>query len=77
MGAIFFAWFAASWYLFRLIQRLLFGPHRSDLHYDDLQTGERAALALAISALVILGLIPHEWADTLATSLTGFLGGAT
>ena len=28
------AWFLASWYLFRMMQRLLFGPHRADLRYD-------------------------------------------
>ena len=37
---ILFTWFLASWYLFRMMQRLLFGPHRSDVRYKDLRTGE-------------------------------------
>ena len=76
-GFIFFAWFAASWYLYRLMQRLLFGPHRPDLRYDDLQRGERTTLALVIGALVIFGLVPHEWAESLVTGLAGIFGGAT
>ncbi|MGD9680337.1 MAG: proton-conducting transporter membrane subunit [Candidatus Obscuribacterales bacterium] len=56
------AWFAASWYLFKqLMQRLLFGPHRDDIKYDDLRPAEIAAFAILIALMVIPGSIPHHW----------------
>lgn len=56
--AILIAWFAASWYLFRMMQRLLFGPHRSDFRYRDLHGAEVAGLACLIAILVLLGAVP-------------------
>jgi NADH-quinone oxidoreductase subunit M len=53
--AILIAWFLASWYLFRMMQRLLFGPHRTDLRYEDLRGGEFAGFALIILVLALLG----------------------
>ncbi len=51
--AIIVAWFAASWYLYKLMQRLLFGTHRQDLRYEDLRPAEIAILAVFILLLVI------------------------
>jgi NADH-quinone oxidoreductase subunit M len=56
---ILLAWFAASWYLFRLMQRLLFGPHRSDILYEDLRLAEVAPLLIVLLVLVALGIIPY------------------
>jgi len=50
------AWFGASWYLFKLLQRLLFGPPRTDLVYDDLNGSEIASLVIVLVALIGLGL---------------------
>lgn len=52
-------WFGASWYLFKLMQRLLFGPHRVDLRYDDLKPAEIAAFAMVLLLLVLLSFAPH------------------
>jgi NADH-quinone oxidoreductase subunit L len=55
------AWFGASWYLFTLLQRLLFGPPRADLVYEDLGGAETAALAIVLAALAavsVLGIAP-------------------
>ncbi len=41
-------WFLASWYLFRMMQRLLFGPHRADLRYEDLRANEVVYFAVLI-----------------------------
>jgi NADH-quinone oxidoreductase subunit L len=57
---ILIAWFLASWYLFRMMQRLLFGPHRADLRYEDLRTGELASFAFLLLILAFLGAIPPE-----------------
>ena len=38
LGVILLTWFFASWYLFRMMQRLLFGRHRADMRYEDLRT---------------------------------------
>ena len=51
-------WFGASWYLFRLMQRLLFGPHRQDLRYDDLKPGEVAAFVGVLLLLIGLSAVP-------------------
>lgn len=56
---IFVVWFAASWYLFRMMQRLLFGPHRSDILYEDLRTSEVVSFVIMLTILLVLGLAPH------------------
>ena len=56
-------WFGASWYLFKLMQRLLFGPHREDLRYDDLKPLEIAAFAGVILLLIVLSGMPQELLD--------------
>jgi NADH-quinone oxidoreductase subunit L len=59
LPVVFLAWFAASWYLFRLMQRLLFGPHRSDILYEDLRLAEVAPLLIVLLILLALGIIPY------------------
>jgi NADH:ubiquinone oxidoreductase subunit 4 (subunit M) len=61
---ILFTWFLASWYLFRMMQRLLFGPHRSDIRYNDFQTSEVAVFALLLLILIALGAMPLDWVET-------------
>jgi NADH-quinone oxidoreductase subunit L len=53
--------FAASFYLFKRMQRSLFGPHRVDILYEDLRSGESVALWIVLLVLVILGLVPYEF----------------
>ena len=60
---ILLTWFSASWYLFRMMQRLLFGPHRGDIRYEDLRGGELAAFALLLVILAVLGATP-QWLDS-------------
>jgi len=62
--AIIAAWFAASWYLFKLMQRLLFGPHRGDLVYKDLRPAEIAAFVIVLALLVIPVSVPQNWLET-------------
>ncbi|MBX9694329.1 MAG: hypothetical protein K2Z81_18230 [Cyanobacteria bacterium] len=61
--AIIAAWFAASWYFFKLMQRLLFGPHRTDIRYEDLRPAEIAVLFCVIVMLVVPGTIPEKWLE--------------
>ena len=61
LAIVLLTWFAASWYLFRLMQRLLFGPHRTDLRYDDLQSAEMAAFVVVLVLLFLLTIAPHAW----------------
>jgi len=67
---ILLAWLAASWYLFRLMQRLLFGPHRSDIRYEDLRPTEVAPLLIVLLILLALGITPYGFfeSDTLTNS---------
>jgi NADH:ubiquinone oxidoreductase subunit 4 (subunit M) len=51
------SWFLASWYLFRMMQRLLFGRHRAEVSYEDLRAGELACFALLLLLLAIAGTI--------------------
>ena len=62
---ILFTWFLASWYFFRMMQRLLFGPHRSDIRYNDLHTTEVAVFAVLLLILIALGAMPLDWLETI------------
>ena len=55
---ILLVWLAASWYILDLVQRLLFGPRRSDLQHADLVQTEFASLLLVVLALIVLGVLP-------------------
>jgi NADH-quinone oxidoreductase subunit M len=57
---ILLAWFLASWYLFRLMQRILFGPHREQLIYHDLQPSEAAPFVAVLLAVLLLGFAPRS-----------------
>jgi NADH-quinone oxidoreductase subunit M len=61
------SWFTASWYLFKLMQRLLFGPHRSDLRYEDLSHAEAAPLVVVLALLLALGILPYELVEFVGT----------
>jgi NADH-quinone oxidoreductase subunit L len=60
---IVFCWFLASWYLFRMMQRLLFGPAPLDTRYQDLRLRELALFVVFLLSLVLLGAIGPEWPD--------------
>src|SRR5881296_2909342 len=61
---ILLTWLAASWYLFRLMQRLLFGPHRSDIRYEDLRPTEVAPLLIVLLILLALGITPYGFFES-------------
>ena len=65
---ILLTWFAASWYLFKLMKRLLFGPHREDIRYDDLKPVEIAVFAVVLVLLIALSIAPQK---LFATSADG------
>jgi NADH-quinone oxidoreductase subunit L len=56
------AWFTASWYLFRMMQRVLFGPHRENLAYEDLRPGEIVIFVTLLVAVLLLGIAPRQTA---------------
>ncbi len=58
-----FTHFAASFYLFRLMQRILFGPHSDDIPYEDLSRGESVALLIVLLMLLVIGLLPYGLFD--------------
>src|SRR5438309_10811260 len=61
---ILLTWLAASWYLCRLMQRLLFGPHRSDIRYEDLRPTEVAPLLIVLLILLALGITPYGFFES-------------
>ena len=61
---ILLAWLAASWYLFGMMQRLLFGPHRSDILYEDLRFTEVTSLVIVLVILLALGIMPYGFFGT-------------
>ena len=73
--AVIAAWFAASWYMFGLMKRLLFGPHRTDLHYEDLGPNEIGGFVVVIVLLILLSGVPLEWMDAGGTMLAQIQGG--
>lgn len=66
---ILLTWFGASWYLFKLMQRLLFGPHREDIRYDDLKPVEIAAFAGVLVLLIALSVAPQGLFATVAADV--------
>ena len=70
--AILLCWFAASWYLFRMMQRLLFGPHRAEFLYEDLRRTELAPVIVVLLLLLALGLASDGLSDA-STSAYGNL----
>ena len=58
LAVILVVWFAASWYLCKMMQRFLFGPHRPDILHEDLMPGEVAFLVIVVGVLVALGAAP-------------------
>ncbi len=74
--AIIAAWFAASWYMFKLMQGLLFGPHRNDIRYEDLRAPEIAAIVIVIAFLLIPGNIPQNWLQEHPGKVSMTKGGA-
>jgi NADH-quinone oxidoreductase subunit L len=61
-------WFTASWYLFRMMQRLLFGSHRAGVVYEDLKAKEVTSFVIVLVMLLLLGAAPLGFlvADALA-----------
>ncbi len=59
LSIILLTWFAPSVYLFRMMQRLLCGPHRTDILYQDLRRGESVPLLILLLILVAIGLLPY------------------
>ena len=64
LPVILLTWFMASWYLFRMMQRLLFGPQRHDLIYDDLRAGEAVPFVVVLLAVMFLGIAPRHIVHT-------------
>lgn len=60
---IIIAWLSASWYLFDLVQGLLFGRHQTERRHEDLRDAELASLAVVLVLLVALGAMPTHLFD--------------
>ncbi len=73
--AIIAAWFAASWYMFSMMKSLLFGPHRTDLHYEDLRLTEIGGFVVVIVLLILLSGVPIEWMGAGSNMLAQIQGG--
>jgi NADH-quinone oxidoreductase subunit M len=63
LSIILLTWFAPSVYLFRMMQRLLFGPHRTVIRYEDLRQGEIASLLILLLILLAVGFLPYGLFD--------------
>jgi len=61
-------WLTASWYVFALMQELLFGGVRMVRRHEDLRQYELASLAIVLVLLVILGVMPSRFFDIGAIS---------
>ena len=58
------SWFIASWYLFRMMQRVLFGCPAADGRYTDLHSGELAWLTIILAIAVAIGATPALWLES-------------
>jgi NADH-quinone oxidoreductase subunit M len=57
------AWLCASWYLFELVQGLLFGRRQTARRHEDLRDPELASLTIVLVLLVALGVLPSRLFD--------------
>ncbi|MBI3594493.1 MAG: hypothetical protein HY200_05990 [Nitrospirae bacterium] len=64
LAAALMTWLVPVWYLFRLIQRLLLGPHRTDLVYEDFTPAEFVPLLAIVMVLLVLGLLPYGFFES-------------
>jgi NADH-quinone oxidoreductase subunit M len=64
LTVILLTWLAASFYFFRMMQQLLFGPHRTDITYQDLRGGETTILTIIIAILIAVGLLPSGYFES-------------
>jgi NADH-quinone oxidoreductase subunit L len=55
------SWFLTSWYLFRMMQGLLFGSHQADMRYMDLRAAECTWLVILLVLLVMFGVFSAAW----------------
>ncbi len=53
-------WFLMSWLLTNFLQRLLFGPPRSDMLYRDLTWPEACSLAVLLVVLAVGAIMPAD-----------------
>jgi NADH-quinone oxidoreductase subunit L len=58
------SWFLSSWYLFKMMQRLLFGSQRGELRNLDLRAGESIWLVIMLALLVAVVCVPPAWFQT-------------
>lgn len=70
-------WFIACWHLFKLMQQLLFGPYRKDIHYDDLRPAEITTFVFVISLLLISSGISQNWLSSVITEIALNVEGTT
>jgi NADH-quinone oxidoreductase subunit L len=63
LAVIALTWLAASCFFLNLMQRLLFGPHRTDIQHTDLRSGEAAPLAIVLVILLVIGIAPDRFIE--------------
>jgi NADH-quinone oxidoreductase subunit L len=64
LSIVLLTWFAASFYFFRMMQKLLFGPHRTDIPYEDLHGAETVSLSIVLLILIAIGLLPYGFFES-------------
>ena len=63
LAVILIVWLCASWYFIDLAHGLLFGRQRHERHHEDLRAPELASLAIILTLLVALGVMPARLFD--------------
>ena len=53
-------WLSASWYLFELVQGLLFGRRQTERGHEDLRDHELTSLVIVLVLLAALGVLPSR-----------------
>ena len=64
LGVVLLSWFFASWYLFRMMQKLLFGTKHATIAYQDLRTGDIAFFVILLAILAMLSATPPVWLES-------------
>jgi NADH-quinone oxidoreductase subunit M len=64
LAVVLLTWLAASWFFYNLMQKLLFGTHRTDILYSDLGFGEAVSLFIVLLILLVVGLAPYGFFES-------------
>lgn len=70
-------WFVSCWYMFKLMQQLLFGPYRKDISYEDLRPAETMVFVFVFALLIFFNGMSQDWLNATISTIALNIEGMT